>query len=430
MYINSSGNVGIGTTTPDQKLSIYSAATPSLEFSLGAGVGNQWTEGIDTANGNAFEIASSSALGTNPRFVISGSGNVGIGTTGPGKTLDIVGTFRASQGGDFGIGYDLNATYIGSAGSGTGRNIYMSSTQTQITTGSGGGTLILDAQASAATTLYSATNYNLVLNPRGTGNLIINNGNVGIGTTNPLVKLSVVGTAGANDMFNVASSTGTSAMYINSSGNVGIGTTTPDQKLSIYSAATPSLEFSLGAGVGNQWTEGIDTANGNAFEIASSSALGTNPRFVISGSGNVGIGTTNPAYALDMAAGDVYGYNGTVMAQASTTLFNYFLGGAGTIGAAATGTKTLARGIWLLAHLTTGDYNTANGYDSLSNNTTGGSNTANGYDSLYNNTTGGNNTANGMYSLGNNTTGGNNTANSYASLLQQHHRRQQHRKRH
>jgi len=93
-------------------------------------------------------------------------------------------------------------------------------------------------------------------------------------------------------------------------------------------------------------------------------------KMTILNNGNVGIGTTAPAYALDMAAGDVYGYNGTVMAQASTTLFNYFLGGAGTIGAAATGTKNTGVGYLALSHLTTGNYNTANGYAALYNNTT------------------------------------------------------------
>jgi len=42
-----------------------------------------------------------------------------------------------------------------------------------------------------------------------------------------VVELAVRGTAGANDIFNVASSTGTSVLRITTAGNVGIGTTAP-----------------------------------------------------------------------------------------------------------------------------------------------------------------------------------------------------------
>ena len=83
-----SGKIGIGTSTPDSLLTLYAATNPSLEYSAGTG-GPQWTEGIDTSNGNSFEIASSTALGTNPRFVINGVGNVGIGTTTPDTLLTV-----------------------------------------------------------------------------------------------------------------------------------------------------------------------------------------------------------------------------------------------------------------------------------------------------------------------------------------------------
>jgi len=157
----------------------------------------------------------------------------------------------------------------------------------------------------------------------------------------------------------------------------------------------------------------------------------TSSIFQASSTGNIGIGTTSPQYAIDLGVGLSYGLNGLPVIQASTTLFNYFLGGAGNL--TATGTKNTGTGYQALSHLTTGSNNTANGdaslysnttgssntangYYSLDNNTTGGGNTANGYASLYSNTTGGNNIANGDGSLYSNTTGGNNTANGYGSL--------------
>jgi hypothetical protein len=65
---------------------------------------------------------------------------------------------------------------------------------------------------------------------------------------------------------------------------------------------------------------------------------------------------------------------------------------------------------------TTGNYNTASGYQGLYSNTTGNYNTASGYQGLYSNTTGNYNTASGVLSLYYNTTGGANTASGVLSL--------------
>jgi hypothetical protein len=71
--------------------------------------------------------------------------------------------------------------------------------------------------------------------------LIVENGNVGIGTTTPGEKLTVVGTIESTSGGIKASSTGTAGYFssqagyglIVENGNVGIGTTTPGEKLTV-----------------------------------------------------------------------------------------------------------------------------------------------------------------------------------------------------
>jgi hypothetical protein len=81
-----------------------------------------------------------------------------------------------------------------------------------------------------------------------------------------------------------------------------------------------------------------------------------------------------------------------------------------------TGTHNTATGMQALYANTTGVQNTANGMNALRFNTTGNYNSADGLQSLYTNTTGIKNTANGAYSLFLNTVGSNNTANGFQAL--------------
>ena len=296
------------------------------------------------------------------------AGNVGIGTPTPIYALDVIGEGR------FGVG----------------QMAYLS-----------------DAFASGAswqnwvvgTSYYDGSNF--ITNQNGSNHVYAISGGGGISGGGYGMHFYITPSTGStNRTDSPATFGGYEKMTILESGNVGIGTTSPRKLADFLSTSKSQLRLSYTDN--SVFTDFTTNASGN-LTIAPSG-------------GNVGIGTASPAYALDMAAGDVYGYNGTVMAQASTTLFNYFLGGAGTIGAAATGTRNTGTGYQALSNLTTGVQNTANGYHSLSNNTTGNYNTANGYASLYANTTGSYNTANGYASLYYNTTGVDNTANGMYSL--------------
>jgi hypothetical protein len=89
------GNVGIGTTSPSEKLTINGGAL-RLESATGVSSyvhyispGNdEWSAGMNGAYD--FQIAYSNGLGT-PRMTLLKGGNVGIGTTGPSKLLDVNG---------------------------------------------------------------------------------------------------------------------------------------------------------------------------------------------------------------------------------------------------------------------------------------------------------------------------------------------------
>ncbi|MFC1678129.1 hypothetical protein ACFLZ9_00150 [Patescibacteria group bacterium] len=92
LYVDTSlGRVGIGTTSPNQQLTVFSNADDSaIEFSSAAGSKYKWTMGLYYTDGS-FRIASSSALGTDDRLVINGAGYLGIGSTTPTEQLSVGG---------------------------------------------------------------------------------------------------------------------------------------------------------------------------------------------------------------------------------------------------------------------------------------------------------------------------------------------------
>ncbi|MFA6415809.1 MAG: tail fiber domain-containing protein, partial [Candidatus Paceibacterota bacterium] len=219
----------------------------------------------------------------------------------------------------------------------------------------------LDVTSTTATSTISTGGLTI-----GTNHFVVqqNSGNVGVGTTAPLVKLQVessdyivsqftgtasdrvrldinAGTSGADPMLTYLTDGGSkwsagvdysnSNAYVISSrydlnqprltiertnGSVGIGTTTPQWLLNPTSSTAPQLALSAGAGLA-QWT--MRNAGGNFYlstTTTDGTATTTTSALTILNGGSVGIGTNNPALTLELV--------GNMRINSTTSTFDIF----------------------------------------------------------------------------------------------------------
>jgi len=320
--IDSSGNVGIGTTGPGAKLHITDGTTAQINLEkTGTGAGtayiyNDSNLSIESpgllylrakSDGSAAFSAKASAyhfnIGSTEKVRIDSDGNVGIGTTAPGYDLDVVDNARV-----------VDKLYVGS----DSYLSYIDSTSPYIRINAQNDLLIMyDGGNSQTFAVYEDGTHSISLVGSNTQSSLITSG-----TSNDLLIDASGGdiTIGSGDNIDLNGD-----MYIeNSSGNVGIGTTGPDIKLYVASNSsgagvvsvqntnsagysTINLINSTGTGVGN-YGYGNPTATSVPHRgIVYFGGLGSVPvglftagseRLRVDNSGNVGIGTTGPQDAL------------------------------------------------------------------------------------------------------------------------------------
>ena len=178
-----SGNLyGSGAILNKQATSNIPSILPKKEETgYGLGYGSSSLHLI--ANGaNVVEVTDSEVtFSENVSMVknLSVDGYVGIGTTSPGAKLDVAGSIRAWS------GLVGTGSYLGLGRTANEGTFALSSGNDQYAVGSVAGDIILRTDT---------TSQKLILNSGpGAATLVVNNGNVGIGTTAPLSKLAING---------------------------------------------------------------------------------------------------------------------------------------------------------------------------------------------------------------------------------------------
>jgi len=311
------GNVGIGTNSPNEKLEVNGHIRMTD--------GNQGAGKFMVSDANGTASWTDVSLNDND-WTINGndmysavSGNVGIGTTTPG-----VGLVIDKDGSNAGIhlkkaGSNVAVLASGSSSPGTGNE-------------------------QGLLELYHDGNMNIRLYSTGDSWINPTSGNMGIGTTTPQADLHVAGNGqfhlegpaadiyfintsgsktgrinydGNGDLTFLPNST-IEVMRMKNNGNIGIGTASPSSKLDISNGGINSAEAVLTLQSGADQFKIIDVGDGDYgiigndnsgsyFKTVEGASGITGAEIHLTNNGNVGFGTSSPDHILHtMGSGNQY----------------------------------------------------------------------------------------------------------------------------
>ena len=296
------GNVAINKGSANAKLDVSGSVLISGSLTV-SGSSTFTNIGPAVFTGSITQNASTASFG----------GLVGIGTTSPSAKLEISGSAESRY-------LEVDAI-SGFAGISSGSNAMV-----EFLNAGDGNTLFIKTENSIRTDaapLAVWTNNNPRL-------LVRNDGNVGIGTTSPGGKLQIAdGSSGttndssttlyvendgsSNSFYVLQTATfgGGKSFSVTNAGNVGIGTTSPSRRLTVMTspqaamtAGTASGHFFLtntGGSSGLYGLYGGVTSDGDGwFQSARNDSATYYNLLLQANGGNVGIGTTSPSYKLDV----------------------------------------------------------------------------------------------------------------------------------
>ncbi|MBI5623786.1 MAG: tail fiber domain-containing protein [Elusimicrobia bacterium] len=300
LVVNSEGKVGVGTTSPVSRLHILggdylAGLRVESDEGLGAGIGikstsaggkhfNIYSSGPSNGEGAGKLVFQDNAVGA--RMVVDPIGNIGVGTASPAYRLDVSGggmIVRSS----FTLA-EMSAPPLSATDQGA---IYFDATADKFRVSeNGGGYVDLLNQASAGGWTDGGTAVRL----SDAGD------KVGIGTTSPAEKLHLSsGTLLIDGDVSTAFKVGVSSFIVDSGGRVGIGTSEPSFKLHIDGAASATQ----GVRIANMASGAQSLSLGSNGEVQVDSPGVEGGRFIIKEDGSVGVGTTGPAAKLHLSSG-------------------------------------------------------------------------------------------------------------------------------